>query len=128
MLIINLHYKIAGEETVIRIDCYTSEHQFVLLRNDRGKVCHNTYIIIAHNAQSDSILSLTLSAPSRFHHTIAEARLQIRGIRTILMMYLDSTVDCHKAKDWIAVDRLATTCQSVVDSVHITVDNKGITG
>ena len=61
-------------------------------------------------------------------HVIAEARLQIRGIRTILMMYLDSTVDCHKAKDWIAVDRLATTCQSVVDSLHITVDNKGITG
>jgi hypothetical protein len=48
--------EVAAEQTVVRVDINTAEHEFLILGDDTGEVVDNTDIIIADDPQGDGIL------------------------------------------------------------------------
>jgi hypothetical protein len=48
--------EVAAEQTVVRVDINTAEHEFLILRDDTSEVVDNTDIIITDDPQGDGIL------------------------------------------------------------------------
>ena len=126
--IVNLNREVAREKAIIGIDRNASQKKFLFLGNDTGDISDNTKVIISHDTECHAILRLSLATPSSLDDSIAETRLQVVGIRAVLMMNLDTSVNRHETEDRVAVDRLTATGKRVVDTLHALVDDKRVVG
>ena len=103
----------------INID--TTQHQFLFLRDNTGKIIHNTDIVVTNHTQGDAILRRSLTTPLGLNNTIPESAAQLGGIRTIATVNLDTAINGNKAKHIVAIDRRTAFCQLVIQALQVTV-------
>ena len=72
------------------------------------------------------MLTLTLARPLGFHDTVTETSFHFVGVRTILAVNLDTTVDGNESEHIVAVNRVAAFSQLEIKSFQILVDDEYI--
>ena len=92
----------------MRVDADGTERILVFVMDNGGDICHNSYIIMANNAQRDGVLFAVAfpspNAPLRYgRRNVIATPVRIRTVGTV---YFDSSADGYKSEYIIAIDRV----------------------
>ena len=91
----------------MRVDTDGTEQDIVFLIDNGGDICHNSYIVMANDAQRDGVLfAVAFPSPTRLYDTVGETWLQLPCVRTVGTVYFDSSADGYKSEYIIAIDRV----------------------
>ena len=71
-IIVNHHYKIASEQTVVAVDVDAAQHEFFFFRYDVCQIVYNTDVIITNDAQRNGILRRAFARPLGTYNAIAK--------------------------------------------------------
>ena len=127
-VIVNHNGDVAAKQSVVGIDVDGTQHQLLLFLDNAGQVVDNTDIVVANYSQCNCILRGTLAAPFSLDYAVAETLAQFRGVRTVSTVNLDASINGDKAEHGITVDGLSTTCQLIVDALHVFVNDQYVLG
>ena len=112
----------AGEKTVVAVDADAAQ-QNAFLADDAGDIVDDTQVIITHNTQGDGILTASLACPTCLNNAVTEACPQLRGVRAVLAMYLNTTAAGDKAEDIVAIHGLTAAGHLKIEALEVLVDN-----
>lgn len=84
----NPDYEISLEYSVMRIDGDIAQHCVGFLGDDRGDVCHDTYVVITDNAQGGWEHLSAFAAPVGTNDAIGVTFADMKGIRAVGLMDL----------------------------------------
>ncbi len=123
-VLLNHHGECAREESVVRVDADVAQLYVLLLRYNGGNIIDYSNIIVADNSECDWIeRPLALAGPAGFHHTVAEAGVQVGSIGAVAAVYLDAAARGDKAKHLVAIDGIAAMGQLEVDTLEVLVNH-----
>jgi hypothetical protein len=107
----------------VGVDINRAQDEAFILGDDTRKIVHDTDIVISDHSEGDAILRSPFPTPPGLHHPIAIATAQLRGVRAVLTMDLDTTVDRDESEDGVTIDGLAATGQLIVEALQVAVDD-----
>ena len=120
------HHQIATKQTVVAVDINAAQNQFLVFRDDAGEIVDNTDIVVTNHTQRNAILRRALAAPLGLDNAIAKTATQLRGIRTIAAVNLDTAIDGDEAKDIVALDGRTALGQLRIAALQVAIDNQDI--
>lgn len=118
--------KRAVEESVVAIDAYASQQDFLFLTYYISDVVDDADVVVADDAKGDGVLAAALACPLRFDDSVAETLSKLRSIGAVLSVNLDAAAAGDEAKDSVAIDRLTASCHLEVEAFEVLVDDEDV--
>ena len=116
----------AAEKSVVTVDADAAEQNFLFLADDVGDVVDDADVVVANDTKGDGVLTAALACPLGSDNAVAEALTQLWSVGAVLAMYLDAAATGDKAKDIVAIDRLAAFRHLEVDTLQVLVDDEDV--